>query len=108
MKSGRTGDKTMNNKPSESVSEMLSTMLGDRMVNTDEKYGSNEECTHDELRQMCDELGWEYDEKALQPLSEYLKPETFVSHSAWQYQLRRFLSAEQVDSILTAYEADDD
>jgi len=88
------------------IEEILENELAERWINEDERYGDLIECTHDELKASCADLGWEYDENILTPMAEYLSPAHWPTIGQWEKAIRDYLEKEVAGKIISISDKD--
>lgn len=72
-----------------------------RTINTQAEFGDLIECSCDEMRAICEEVGWDFSAWKPETLSDYMTPENFPGYpAAYERAVRRFADAEDIETLL--------
>lgn len=71
-----------------------------RTINTQGEFGDLVECSCEEMREICNQLGWDFSKWNPETLADYLRPETFADVASYERAVRRFADAQDVEILL--------
>ena len=71
-----------------------------RTINTQAEFGDLIECSCDEMRAICEALGWDFSAWKPETLADYLRPEAFAPGGYYERAVRRFADAEDIEALL--------
>lgn len=82
------------------MNAQLTAKYESRTINTQEEFGMLIECSHQEMKLVCDENGWDFSAWKPETLADYLRPEAFCDAISFERAVRKFADTEDVDVIL--------